>query len=493
MSAAVLLGNTTPTFQVAPPATSNAAGEVIDLMASISRPMDDWQQLVMHLWLGERGNGLWSAFQLFLWLQRQNGKSYPALARELGGLFLFGESKILHTAHNAVAVMNHWKLTLEVIEANDELDRRLRRVNRKDGEEGLELMSGAELQFRVRSGRGKARGLTGDCVIVDEALYLKPSDMDAFGPTTLARAGAQVIFTSTPPESSEAPIMQVRQNAHSGAPRMAGAEWVNPPSSDVRRPEVIARVNPTYNRRITDERMEDMQTLLGPEGYARECGGIWPDPATGKSIDPRRWAELQDGGSQREAGAAVALGVSIAPLRNISAIALFSMRPDGLGHGALVDFRLGTDWIVGRLVELLAGLNPALVGMRRGVAASLAPDLVAAGIPVVTRPSVSADEDSVRLSHGDLVPLAGGDTAAACGQVVDAVRRGTLRVVPSPDLDASVAGATTRVLDDGITWVRKGLGTEAAPIEAFTIARWIHASFGALVEEDDYDVLDSVF
>lgn len=503
----MVLGSLQPTFQVAPAFHSNAAGELVDFMDQIGRPMAEEQQLVMHLWCGERADGSWAAFELFEWLQRQNGKSYPALARELGGLFVLGEQLLIHTAHNSVAVMNQWKLTLETVEGNADLTRRIKRISKKDGEEGIELMSGAELQFRVRSGRGKGRSLSGNFIGIDEALYLKQSDLDAFGPTTLARANAQVAYMSTPPEDADAPIMQIRQRAHDGAPRMAGCEWVNPRGADLNDPRVIARVNPAYGRRISHERiMVDLRGMLGAEGWARECGGIWPDPATGKSIDPAQWARLQDSGSQRGDGATVAYGVSVAPMRNIAAIALWSTRPDGQGHGRLVDFRLGTDWIVTRLVELLATLNPALVGMTKGVAESIGPELAEAGLAIVSRPPISPKEDAEpgRLHHGNVIPLAGGDTKAACGQIIDAVRNaarildtspdsGGLRVVPSADLDASVAGASTKLLGDGITWVRKGMGTEAAPIEALTIARWIHASFGQLVEEDDYDVLDSVY
>lgn len=501
-----LLGDETPTFQIAPPCHTNAAGEAIDFMASIGRAMDQAQQTVATLWMGERRDGLWAAFELFEWLQRQNGKSYPALCRELSGLFLFGEQLLIHTAHNSLAVMNQWKLTLETVEANDELTRRIKRISKKDGEEGIELMSGAELQFRVRSGRGKGRSLSGNFVCVDEALYLKQSDLDAFGPTTLARANAQVAYQSTPPESADAPIMQIRQRAHAGAPRMAGAEWVNPQGADLSDPRVLARVNPALGRRITLERMEDMRGMLGAEGFARECGGIWPDPATGRSIDPAQWARLRDAGSQRADGAVVALGLSVAPMRNIAAIALWSLRPDGQGHGKLVDFRLGTDWCVSRFVELLAVLNPALVGMTKAVAESFGPELAEAGLAIVPRPPISPSDDRppARLRHGNIIPLAGGDTKAACGQIIDAVRnaaraldtdpgRPTFRIVPSPDLDASVAGASTKQVGDGITWARQGLGTEESPIEALTIARWIHASFGHLVEEDDYDVLESVY
>lgn len=487
----LLLGSQVPTFEAAPDCTTNAAGEVCEFMASLGRPQDEWQRRVLELWLGEDRTGLWTAFELWLWLQRQNGKGDPLVARELAGLFLFGEQRLIHTAHKSETVQAAWKRTLELVDGSDDLLRRLsprQGISRKDGEEGLRLRSGAELQFRVRSGRGKGRGLTGNFVGLDEALYLTAADLEAFGPTMLAQANAQVAYTSTAPLDPESPIISVRERAHAGAERMAGAEWVSPPGVDLDDPAVLAAVNPMYGRRITPERMRDMRRLLGPDGYARECGGIWPDPATGRSIDPRRWAELQDSGSRRAKGGVTAVGVSIAPMRDVAAVVLFGTRADGLGHVQLVDLRLGVAWLVNRLVEWLDSLRPALVGMTRGTAASLGPELAEAGITVA--------EDPERPAHGDLVTLAGPELAAGCGQLMDAVRQRSLRVAPSPDLDAAVAGTSTRVLGDGITWVRRGLGTEAAPLEAATIARAVHVSRAGLLVEGEYnvdDVLASVY
>lgn len=478
-----LMGSQTPTFHCAPDCVTNAAGEAVDLMAQLGRPLDPWQQFVLELWLGERGDGLWAAFECFEWVQRQNGKGEPLIARELAGLFLFGELLVLHTAHKAEAVRNAWLRTRELVEGSDDLTRRVKRFNQKDGEEGIELMSGAELQFRVRSGRGKGRGLSGDCVVADEALYLTQEDVDSFGPTLLARPHAQVILAGTPPADPDSPVVALRARAHAGAARVAGAEWTSPPKVDPDDPAAQARVNPTFGRRITAERMADMRRLLGEAGFLRECMGVWPDPATGRTIDPRRWATLSDSESRRGDGVTT-IGVSVAPMRDVAAVVLYGTRADGLGHLQLVDHRAGTDWIPERLVELLDTVGSALVGMTRGTAASL-DRLAEVGITAPERPE--------EPEHGDLVVLAGPDMAAACGQLVDAVRQATLRVIPSPDFDTAVAGASTRLVGDGITWVRRGLGTEAAPVEAASVARWVHATKAHLLVEDDYDVLESVY
>ena len=48
---------------------------------------------------GERADGKWAAFETALIVPRQNGKGSILEARELAGLFLFGEQLILHSAH----------------------------------------------------------------------------------------------------------------------------------------------------------------------------------------------------------------------------------------------------------------------------------------------------------------------------------------------------------------------------------------------------------
>jgi len=167
------------------------------------------------------------------------------------------------------------------------------------------------------------------------------------------------------------------------------------------------------------------------------------------------WRALAD--PKSEAVDPVAFAADVTPERSHAAIAVAGLRPDGLGHGEVVDHRPGIGWVVPRLLELHQRWKPcAVVVDPTGPAGSLIAPLEAAGLEVV-KPSAR-------------------EAAHAAGDVFDAVAEGTVRIVPRPALDAAVAGAQQRPLGDGWAWARKGLSVDICPLVALTLARWGHAT-----------------
>src|SRR5262249_45209251 len=82
-----------------PGAVSSAGEEAIALAARAGLVLDPWQCWVLDRSLAERRDGKWAAWEVALICSRQNGKTAILEARELAGLFLFGEELIVHTAH----------------------------------------------------------------------------------------------------------------------------------------------------------------------------------------------------------------------------------------------------------------------------------------------------------------------------------------------------------------------------------------------------------
>jgi hypothetical protein len=223
---------------------------------------------------------------------------------------------------------------------------------------------------------------------------------------------------------------------------------------------------------------------MSDEKFAIERLGVWPKQlAGGGAIDMDQWRKLMDPESRRDGD--IALAVDIAPERDYAAIALYGIRVDGIGHTQLVDYRPGTDWVLGRLLELRAALDPIAIGMGRAVAASLEVDLEKEG---VTR-SANLDEPV----RGDLAVTTYVEMSAATGQILDAVRQGTFRHPGQMELDTSVAGAKTRLTGDSLAWARKDASADTSPLVAVTLARWAYESRAHLVRAADYDVMESVF
>lgn len=476
-----LLGAQTPTWMVAPDCVSNAAGEFGEFMVQVGRPLDPWQALTLETWCGETSAGTWVAFECFEFVQRQNGKGEPLIARELGGLFVAGEQLIIHTAHKSEAVQQAWKRTLQIVEGSDDLRRRLspvRGISEKDGEEGLRLRSGAELQFRVRSGRGKLRSLGCECLVCDEALFLTAEALESAGPTMMAMPNAQIVYASTPPlkpkpDDPVPHIMTVRERARAGEPRMGGVCWENPPGTDVDDPRAHAAANPAYGRRITPERMRDMRRLLSEEGFARECIGIWPeppDPRGARVVDEDAWNDLVDVGGRPPA---VAFALVASRDRLVAYLAYAGAVDGELVKVGLVERLTDLSRAPARLMELKDRWDPIGFAVSSR-SENLLLDLQRAGL--------HAPEDPERPRRGDLRVPTAADDAAAFGLLLDSVRARTIRHADDVPVNSALEAAKTRPVGAGRTWDDKA--GDMAPIRAVCHAAWLWKAWSHLVVRD---------
>lgn len=469
----MLYGSPPPRLLWQPPSLSNAAVEAIEFYESLGPRLDPWQKLGLHIGLGEDEVGDWATPEVVAVVQRQNGKGGLTEARELSGLFLFGEKELVHSAHRMDTAKKAFKRTCELIDGSDDLTRRVKRINKVNSEEAIVLMSGAELSFRTRTESG-GRGLTGDYVCLDEAQELTPAQLEALVPIILARPNPQIWYTGTIPKSAEQFLAKLRARAVAKRLGIAYVDWGVEKGADPDSIEVHRIANPAYGIRVSEKTLAIAREALGEEGFARECLGIWPDLAIGAALNPAMWAGLEDPSSKRDG--AIAVGVDIAPLRDYASIAVYGLRADGLGHGQLVDYRPGTEWIVPRLVELRDGLDPVAFAMGRGTYESLSTELKSVGI---TMP-----EDAAKPKRGDLAVTMAAAMAAACGQIVDAVRQKSFRVVPHPHLTEAVAGARIRQSGEVIAWARQGSDCDISPVVALTVARWAYTSRVDAVDQE---------
>jgi phage terminase large subunit-like protein len=230
---AVLLGAQRPRVSSVPACVSSAGVEAVELAASAGLILDDWQAHVLEGALGERADGKWSAFEVGLIVGRQNGKGSVLEARELAGLFLFGEMLILHSAHEFKTAQEAFRRVLGLIQNTPDLDRLVARVRTSHGEEGIELRSGARLRFVARS-TGSGRGFSGDVVILDEAYNLPGSAMGALLPTMAARPNPQVWYASSAGKDDSEVLARVRDRGKEGtSPRLAYFEWSAPSDADL--------------------------------------------------------------------------------------------------------------------------------------------------------------------------------------------------------------------------------------------------------------------
>lgn len=455
---------------MAPEAVSSSGPEAIEIAELARLHLDPWQKLVLHDALGESAEGRWAAWRVGLEVPRQNGKGAVLEARELAGLFAFGERLIIHSAHEQATATEHFHRLLALMEGVPEFDRRIQKVSRGKGQEAIILRDGARIFFKTRTGGG-GRGFTADLVVLDEAMILAPSFMGALVPTMAARAidgNPQLWFAGSAvdqqnPKMDGIEFARLRKDALDGAPRLAYFGWSAPfarpddvPVDALGDPEMWALANPSLGIRISPGHVSDERSALGFREFCVERLGVGDWPSTeqldGRLFQPGVWEALADLGSSPEGP--VCFACDIAPDRSRAAIGVAGVRSDGRRHVEIVDERPGTDWLAERIAALTAAHSHigVVIVNGRSQAASVVPDLQRLGVQVQETTAA--------------------EMAAACGRFHDAVVYGSLRHLGTEDLAAALEGAARRPLGDAWAWDHRTSTGNIAPLVAVTLALW---------------------
>lgn len=456
---------------------SSAGQEAIELAASAGLHLDPWQRLFLDDSLGERADGTWSAFEVGLVVSRQNGKGSCIEARELAGLFVFGERVIIHSAHLFDTSMEAMNRLLELIESTPDLDKEVKRTTRSHGEEGIELKSGQRIRFKTRT-KGGGRGLSADLVIIDEAMYLPSATVAALLPTMSARPNPQVWYTGSAGDNDSVQLGRVRNRGLEGLDdRLCYLEWsidgctiMCPRDCDEHDPpdtvDSYAKANPGLGIRMSVEHIESERRSMDPEDFARERLGVGDWPVEGDAwriIAKDHWTALIDTASEPAPESPLAFSIAVSRDAAYAAIGLAGYRPDDLLHVELagdqqqLDYRPGTGWVVQRMKALVNEWGPcAVVVDAGGPGGFLIPRLEAVGVDVIS-PSTR-------------------EYAQACGSLYNSVtpRKGNtpdLRHLDQRPLTTAVSAVDKRKLAELWAWARQA-GSDISPLEAVTLAAW---------------------
>lgn len=440
--------------------------------------------------LGERPDGTWAAFETCVIEPRQNGKTDTGQVASLYDLFIRKVSRIVWSAHRYRTTADTFTWFSSVCENYDHLRKRVQHVHAGTGEQQIKLLpqyGGGVLDFLARA-TGSGRGLDGDVVNLDEALYLSIATMGTLVPIMSAKWNPQLrSFSSAGVLSSEV-LRGMRDRARAGAPRLAWAEWACPrPGVDPDAPECadpecdhlngaegcllddldfIGQGNPARGRRITDDYLRDERRLFGVSPdmvteHIRERFGWWEDPPTEGQVDDvlRGWDAATT--AVPPAGR-LHLGVAVSHDSRGAAIVAC-----GGGTVTVVDYRGsgGTTWLAPRLAELRKAHQIAGVARLPGPAAAV--DL---GDDVTTLTGVDASAASVAFAQG--------------------INEGSLlhhrnASADRDPLDVAVQMAVRAYSGDGWRWSLRQSRGDISPLHAAVAARHLASA------DLDYDVLDS--
>ncbi len=445
-----LLGAQLPRVSSAPEYRSSAGQEAVELSAAAGLILDDWQQHVLQVALGERADGKWAAFEVGLVVGRQNGKGAVLEARELAGLFLFGEQLILHSAHEFKTAQEAFRRVLGLIQSTPDLDKLVQRVRTSHGEEGIELRSGARLRFVARS-TGSGRGFSGDVVILDEAYNLGAQAMGALLPTMAARPNPQVWYASSAGTDDSEVLARVRDRGAEGGGRLAYFEWSAKPDARLDDREAWAAANPGLGVRILEEFVEAERAALPELEFARERLGIWADAAADAAIDKVLWSQLVD--VDCDDRSPVVFAVEINPERTKASITAAIRRGDDAVQLESIDYRPGTSWVLDRLAALNADWKPVGIVLNPGApAGSLIQGLQGLGIEPIL--------------------VTGREEAQACGAFFDALGEKRIRHGNQAALNIAVEQAVRRPVGDAWVWHRRS-AADIGPLNGATLAHHV--------------------
>ncbi|HEX6968100.1 MAG TPA: hypothetical protein VF174_04700 [Micromonosporaceae bacterium] len=474
-------GSQSPRVSTYPPADYSSGPDVADLAEAAGLVLDPWQRYVLEHGLGERADGKWAAREVAVWVPRQNGKGAIIEARVLAGLFLFGEKRILWSAHEYRTAQEGFLRIRELIQNAPDFDRLVKRYWEGSGEQGIELTTGQRLKFLARS-RGAGRGFSGDCIILDEAQELTLLQMKAIFSTMSAKSihgNPQIWYLGTPPEDPAAWVYGIRKDGEAGKDRLAYFDWglgevdESVPLKDRLKAyadrDLWYRANPGLGIRISEEFCEDELSRLR-EGFAPERLGMWlpyagDEDAGWQVISQAAWEAASDvmrGGTSRVEGRP-AFGVYVPPDRSYAAIGVAGASTLGgrhievAGRDGSLDYRPGVGWVVPRLKELERH-NPSVVVVDDK---ALAEEAEKAGV-VVHRANVADVVTGCQLLYDG---IAGPDVSAR-----DVVHIG------QQELTEAVRGAVKRDVGGSWAWARRDLAVDVTPLAAVSLALFGHCT-----------------
>lgn len=476
----------TPVFDTGPVGVTSAGPEVIELVQSTGRDLDIWQRYVLKQSLQEREDGKWAALEVATLVARQNGKGDLIMARQLGGLFLFGSELSLYSAHEFKTATEMFIRLRDVITNTDDLRRRVHKVTEAHGEEGVELLNGNRLRFIARS-RGSGRGFSGDDIYLDEAFNLSSKAVGAIMPTMSARPNPQIMYYSSAPHLDSEQLRKIQKRGRAGTSRrLRYMEWcARNPGVSLDDRDAWAEANPALGIRITEEFIEAEREAMDEAEFSRERLGISEDTTGSSVIDMAVWDELEDRVSRRSG--VIVIAADITPERSAGAISFCGRREDGLWHVEVTQHRRGTGWMAPELIRLLKRDDIThLVIDDKSQAATLPPEI---------RELLDEDKDLTRDERErllDKIIITGAqDMATACGffytyTLLDGETNPILRHIGQASLTVAVAGATKRSIGTAGAWAwdRRSPAVDITPLVSVTLALWGRIVHGKKKEID---------
>lgn len=374
-----------PVYEWMPEYGRTLGPEAGELAALAGFPPDPEQQMALD-WLFALNHGKSAVRDFGLCAPRQNLKTGFLKQTALGWLFITEQRLVVWSAHEFSTSQEAFRDMCQLIEDCPDLDREVKQIHRGNGEEAIELLGDRRLKFRARTKSG-GRGLSGDKVVLDEAMYLKPAHIGALIPTLRARPDPQVVLAGSGGMLDSDVWRSYRDRGRAGGdPTLAWLEWSDPDprceQDDCPHTYGLVtgcalddrarwrRLNTALGRRITEETLASDRRGFPADEFARETLGWWEDPLSeGGAFDPLLWAGYADPDAPR--GNAPLFALDIAPDQSTANVAVAWPRPDGRGQVMIAHHQRGVDGLEDEVNRLCRDWSAEVIVEKAGTAAFL--------------------------------------------------------------------------------------------------------------------------
>ena len=305
--AVALLGVQEPRLSSIPEGDAVRGDRAVEFARFCGLTLYPWQEdLLRDMCRTDPESGLWSAREVAVVVARQNGKGEVLVARELAGIFLFGERLIYHTAHLMETALDAMQRLWDIISEHPDLmgwwgDEFIGEpsIMKSNGKEALHFPSGQSVVFRTRT-KKTGRGRTIDLLIFDECYDLPTEVFAAMNSTTAAVENAQKVFISSPVNRWEhmhgAIFSAKRWSGIDGDPGILFKEWSMPEDSDPLDPEVWRVANPSLVERGPGVQLGEIRAAALSAAKSEELRNVF----TVESLGSGRWCRRDDDEVERE-------------------------------------------------------------------------------------------------------------------------------------------------------------------------------------------------
>jgi phage terminase large subunit-like protein len=253
-------------------------------------------------------------------------------------LFIFGEMNIVAMSSNRGMALDTFRKVVDVIEDNPHLMAQVRQIRVANGQESVELLSGARYEI-VAATRDGSRGKTADLLYIDELREIDEDSWTAAKPITRARPNSQIFMTSNAGDAFSSVLNDLRSRALSYPPASLGFwEYSADDFAKITDKDAWYQANPALGYLIDEETIAEAIATSSVEASRTETLCQWVSAL--KSPWPyRAFEDLTVQDLKIEPGTATIFGMDISVNKKMASLVAGQVREDGkIAVGVIAQF-----------------------------------------------------------------------------------------------------------------------------------------------------------